>query len=140
MSHRITDADREQMFLAWQEKQTVNHVQVKCGFHNATVKKYRTLDKWDARLKNITVKVKRKVDKSLVIAKADIRTEHAQVGRNLRTMGMGKLSSMEPEDIDPRLAKDLVVAGVDMERTAIGDVPVDNVIVLVLPPGMEGIR
>ena len=93
MSRKITDDKREEMFVAWQEKQTVNSVELKCGVHNATVKKYRTLDKWDDRLKKISVKVKRKVDNGLVGLKA----EHAKTGQYMRGMGIKKLASMEPE-------------------------------------------
>ena len=133
MARKTTDTDREKMFLAWQEKQTVNYVQVKCGFHNATVKKYRTLDKWDERLKKITVKVTRKVNTGLSTLKA----EQLLAGTTMREMGVNKLNSIEPEDIDARLAKDLIKDGIGIERDAVGDTPPDTLIIMALPPGLE---
>ena len=135
MARKITDTDREGMFLAYQEKQTVNYVQVKCGFHNVTVKKYRTLDKWDERLKKISVKVTRKVDTGLSTLKA----EQLLAGTKMREMGVNKLNSIEPADLDPRLAKDLIKDGIGIEREAVGDTAPDMVVVLALPGGLENL-
>ena len=55
-SSKLTLQDREHMFQAWQERQSVTHVARVTGFGTTTVSKYRKLDQWDERLKEIQVK------------------------------------------------------------------------------------
>ena len=142
MANKLTDAKREEMFLAWQEKQNINYVQVKCGFHHATIKKYRILDNWDERLRSIKVKATRKVDTALV----NHRAAHAQIGKLCQVAGTRRIKKIldDPDkdailEIDPRLAKDLIKDGITIEKEAVGDVAPDTVVVLALPVGLENL-
>ena len=132
----LKPAQIEEMFLVYQEKQTLKAVVDTCKISYPTASKYRKSHKWDERLAKIQDAVVRRVSKK----DENHRVRHAKIGMMLQAKGVDKIQNMTRNEIDPRLAKDLIKDGVDMERTAIGDVPVDNVIVLVLPPGMEGIR
>ena len=50
---KLTLQDREIMFEAWQERQSVTYVTRVTGFGTTTVSKYRKLDRWDRRLEQI---------------------------------------------------------------------------------------
>lgn len=135
MARKITDAEIEEMFVAWQEKQTLRYVGQKCKVSLGTVRRYRDLEKWPERLDAIKVTAKRKANTGI----SDLRAKQLIAGTKMRTMGVKKLDSMEAEDLDPRLAKDLIKDGIGIEREAVGDVAPDTVVVLALPVGLENL-
>lgn len=56
MSNKLIQAKIDEMWGAWQEKQSVYTVAKKCGIAHQTVARYRELDKWDERLAKIQQK------------------------------------------------------------------------------------
>ena len=135
MSRKITDAEIEEMFVAWQEKQTLRYVAQKCKVSLPTVRRYRDLENWADRLNKIQVTAKKKVNDGI----SDLRADQLLAGTTMRELGIKRLHKTKPEDIDPRLAKDLIVSGVTIEKEAVGDIAPDTVIVLALPVGLEGL-
>ena len=52
----------EAMYLAFQEKQSVNYVAKKIHIAPATVRRYRKMNKWDERIRSIEAKAHKKAD------------------------------------------------------------------------------
>lgn len=71
---KITTKDREAMFTAFTEAETINHVVEKCGVHHLTAEKYRKLDKWDERLAEIRAKAEEKADETAAQRRARLIT------------------------------------------------------------------
>ena len=53
---KLTLQDRKRLFKAWQAHQSAPYVARTTGFARGTVHKYRKLDRWDERLKEIQAK------------------------------------------------------------------------------------
>jgi len=84
------------MFKVWSRSRAESFVSQLCKVHIRTVKRYRKLDNWDKRLKEIELKVQKKVD-------YDIQKEHE---RNLRLILAGKnyiIREMTSGDIKAKL-------------------------------------
>lgn len=84
------------MFKVWSRSRAESFVSQLCKVHIRTVKRYRKLDNWDKRLKEIELKVQKKVD-------YDIQKEHE---RNLRLILAGKtyiIHKMANDDIKAKL-------------------------------------
>jgi hypothetical protein len=58
------------MFQAFVEKPTIEYVSEKCGIHHATCRRYRVIDRWDARLAEVRATAQRTVDYDLAAAMA----------------------------------------------------------------------
>jgi len=84
------------MFKVWSRSRAESFVSQLCKVQIRTVKRYRKLDNWDKRLKEIELKVQKKVD-------YDIQKEHE---RNLRLILAGKnyiIREMTSGDIKAKL-------------------------------------
>ncbi len=66
MSKRLTQQQLDDMWAAWQEKQSVNHIVKKCKIHFQTAKKYRESERWDERFAVIHQKAIVKADAKIV--------------------------------------------------------------------------
>ena len=142
MARKITDAQLEEMFIAWQEKQTLRHVARKCTVSLPTVRRYKKLEKWDERLEVIKVRATRKANTEIT----NHRAKHAKIGQLLQSAGVKRIQNIMEDpatnaikQITPKVAGGLIKTGVDIEREAVGDVSPDTVIVLALPVGLEGL-
>ena len=142
MSRKITDDQREEMFVAWQKDQTIRSVARKCSVALGTVRRYRLLDKWEDRLKTIKVEANRKADTVI----ANHRTRHAKIGKLMQAAGVKRIQTIMEDpgkdaikQISPKVAGGLIKTGVDIEREAVGDVAPDTVVVLALPVGLESL-
>lgn len=62
MASKLTQLKREEMFAAFRENPAEERVAQKCKVHKLTVRKYRKLDNWDKRLKEIESKVQEFAD------------------------------------------------------------------------------
>jgi len=66
MSKHLSQKQIDEMFLAYQEKQTVHYVSEKCHLSRQTVRRYRDEGKWDERLAEINEKAIIKVNAKMV--------------------------------------------------------------------------
>ncbi len=98
-----------------------------------TACKYRKSEKWDERLDQIQQTVAERVDTKQI----DHKVRHAKIGQLMQAKGVTALQAATVQDIDPRLAKDLLKEGVTIEKEALGDHAPNVVIVLELPEGMR---
>ena len=118
MARKLTDAKIQEMWELYKTKQSINYVAEKSGISYITVRKYCHKLDWVERLKVIQVKANRKEDTKEV----NHRVRHAKIGKLLQAKGVDKIENMERDDIDGRLAKDLIREGVNIEKEALGDV------------------
>lgn len=96
MGRKVSQQKRTRMFKVWSRSRAESFVSQLCKVHIRTVKRYRKLDNWDKRLKEIELKVQKKVD-------YDIQKEHE---RNLRLILAGKnyiIREMTSGDIKAKL-------------------------------------
>jgi len=133
MTRRLTDKKIEEMFLAYQEKQSLAHVQRKCKVSLPTIKKYKDEGEWDERLKRVRQKTIEKVDARI----ASYRARHINLAKLMQVKGAKRLQEIPDAHIDGRLAKDLIRDGITIEREALGDYSPDFVIKVELPEGLE---
>ena len=61
-----TKKEREQMFKVYQERQSINHVAEETNSAWRTVNKYRKIDRWDDRLQEIGIEVRRIQDIDII--------------------------------------------------------------------------
>lgn len=122
MANKVSDAKREEMWAAWQERQAVQYVATKVQVSRTTVRRYREHDAWDARLAEIRRKAEAKGDETA----AERRARYAKMGRMLQVAGQkyfvdarGKLK--EVVFTRPADAIDAIEVGVRMENEAYGD-------------------
>jgi hypothetical protein len=65
MANKLTQAKIDEMWQAWQEKQSVRHVVKKCHVAKLTAERYRKKENWDARLGAIERRAEHKADLTL---------------------------------------------------------------------------
>lgn len=135
MANKLTDSKIQEMWEAWQEKQNLHYVKKKCKVAYQTVMRYRVKEKWDERFDKLQTRVHRKLDTETVNAKA----RHAKLGQFMQAKGTATLQAVPANEVDPRLAKDLIKDGVTIEREATGDVQEGVTIILQLPKGLDGL-
>lgn len=58
------------MFAAYVERQSVEYVAAKCGVHHATAARYKRLDAWDDRLRDVRAAARREANYDLAAAMA----------------------------------------------------------------------
>lgn len=71
MAEPLSHAKLEQMFAAFSERPTVEHVSRTCGVHHATVRKYRKTERWDERLAEVRKHAQDEADYDLAQAMAE---------------------------------------------------------------------
>jgi len=62
MANKLPQKKIDEMWTAWQEKQTLYNVRAKCKVSYPTISRYRKLERWDERLAKIREKTIQKVD------------------------------------------------------------------------------
>lgn len=67
---KITESQRDSMFAAWQEKQSVRYVARKCAISPLTSARYRKIDNWDQRMATIKAKAVAKADDNVAKRRA----------------------------------------------------------------------
>lgn len=89
MANRLPEAKRAELWLAYQEQQSIHQVARKCAVHHKTVERYRVLENWDERLSEIREKARRRADYSLAEAMAEslalVRDYKSRLGLALST-------------------------------------------------------
>lgn len=71
MANRLSDAKRSELWAAYNERQSIEHVSRKCGVHHKTVERYLRLDHWNERLEEIRAKAREQADQSLAQSMAE---------------------------------------------------------------------
>jgi protein subunit release factor A len=71
VANKISRAKVDEMWAAYQDRQSVDHVAKKCGVHWKTVERYRRLEKWDQRLAEIRRQAQEDADVDLAKAAAE---------------------------------------------------------------------
>lgn len=70
MANKLDRAKIEELWLAYQGRQSVNEVAKKCGVHHKTAERYRRLERWDERLEQVRAQAQDKADYTLADAMA----------------------------------------------------------------------
>jgi len=77
---QIPQGKRIQIFQAYCDRQSIQHVARVCSVSPTTALRYKRLDGWDERLKGITRKAEEKIDDSI----AEMRVRQAKQARALQ--------------------------------------------------------
>lgn len=122
MSNRLNENEIQKMFEAWQEKQTVQSVAIKCKVSPTTVRRYRRLFSWDERLNQIRRRAQQIVDEDAARRKA----RHIKMMQVIEKESLDVLQvPKERKDKDVMKAGDAarnLIAAVQEERKICGDV------------------
>ena len=130
---RLSDKKIAAMYKAFCDKQTNSSVARRCNVNQATVRRYRELEKWDDRVDKIQSTVAKRVD----VKQIDHKVRHAEIGQIMQAKGLEGLKVATGKDISPKVATSLLKEGVTIEKEALGDHAPNVVIVLELPEGMR---
>jgi hypothetical protein len=66
----VSQEKRIELFEAYCERQTIQHVARACSVSPTTALRYKRVDRWDERLRGVTVKAEDKIDKSIAEMRA----------------------------------------------------------------------
>jgi hypothetical protein len=131
---KCTEELIEQMWLAYQEKQSDNYVAKKCRVANGTVRKYRERLGWADRLRRIRDKAAREADDQA----AKRRARHIKLAQLAQKTGADYLMDAKKPISDGHTAIRAVLEGVRLEREIVGDEDKRRIrIDLTLPAGLE---
>ncbi len=108
MASKLTTKKREAMFRAWVEHPTISFVVKKCRVNWITVKKYRNLDGWDDRIKDVKAAAANKADDQMV----DVLAENIKLVRFMKAQLVNELKGKiaAAEDGKTATTKDLYAA------------------------------
>jgi IS30 family transposase len=115
MANKLTDEKRDELFAAYQEKQSVSSVARKCRVSPTTVARYKIKDDWVARLARIVEKAQRKADDDA----ARRRARHIKLAQLLQVKGADYLAKKGCKS--DAVAVGAVRDGVKMEREIVGE-------------------
>jgi len=125
---QITDKQREQMFKAYLEKQSMHYVYKKTGISKSTIKRYKNIDQWDKRINMILEKQWEQEAASI----AKIRLENLSLVRELKDQLIQKAKANEIDfnkidvAIDKLIRLELLLLG---EADSKQDVNLGNIVV-----------
>ena len=71
MANRVSRAKVEEMFAVFADRQSIEEVARKCGVHHRTVERYRRIERWDERVREIRVHAQRDADYGIAQAMAE---------------------------------------------------------------------
>jgi hypothetical protein len=112
---KLTEAQRDEMFVAWQEKQAIHYVAQKVHVSRTAVRKYRAEDDWDRRLARLKAKAQAKADDDA----ARRRARHIKLAQLLQVKGADYLAKKGCKS--DAVAVGAVRDGVKMEREIVGE-------------------
>ena len=70
MANKLAQEKIDAMWAAFLEKQSIHHVSQKCRVSRKTVARYRTVENWDERLKEIQERSRKKSDETIADRRA----------------------------------------------------------------------
>lgn len=109
--------ERQDMFVAFCEKQSNDYVAKKCKIHWQTVRKYRERDKWDERYAKIAETVKEQIDKEVSATKK----RQLERVRLVQNKGMKFFIENDLTSGESSVAAKLVIDGIKLEREILGE-------------------
>ena len=87
MPGQLPQTKRVEMFEAYCDRRSVQHVARVCSVSPTTALRYKRLDGWDQRLKGITRKAEEKIDDSI----AEMRVRQAKQARAVQAKALQKI-------------------------------------------------
>jgi tRNA A37 N6-isopentenylltransferase MiaA len=112
---KVSEKTRDAMFVAWQEKQSLDYVRKKCGVAWVTAARYREKDEWDKRLAKIKAKTQAKVDDNA----AKRRARHIELAQLMQKKGAAFLRRRGCGSA--KTAVSAIAQGVRVEREIVGE-------------------
>jgi hypothetical protein len=123
MAKKLTQKQLDGMFKAYCEKQSEHYVSQKCAISRNTVRKYKRLEGWDARLVGIQQKAQEKQDDNLAKILADnLKYVKYAKGKIIELMQVGGAISKNPvSDLDKMIRLELLLRGEADSRSEVID-------------------
>lgn len=122
MANRLSTAQIELAWTAFQERQSADYVSKKCGIHWRTVERYRHLERWDERLAEISAKAQAVADYDLAAAKAQslrlLRSYKSKVEQALLKKAVAP-DDVNAAELDRIVRTELLLLGGPDSRTEI---------------------
>ena len=115
MAQPVSQEKRIELFEAYCERHTIQHVARTCSVSPTTALRYKRLDRWDERLRGVTMKAEDKIDESI----AEMRARQAKQARALQAKALQKV--IEEGFRNPREAADAYFKAVQKERVVRGE-------------------
>jgi hypothetical protein len=111
----VSQEKRIELFEAYCERQTIQHVARTCSVSPTTALRYKRLDRWDERLRGVTKRAEDKIDESI----AEMRARQAKQARALQAKALQK--AIEEGFRNTRDAADAYFKAVQEERVVRGE-------------------
>jgi len=91
MSYGLPSQKIEEMWKAYQEKQSIHYIARKCMVSPITAKKYKIKNKWDERLAKINKQVVKRVDDNIADFKVNaLKINKVIINKFLKQLGVRK--------------------------------------------------
>jgi hypothetical protein len=111
----VSQEKRIELFAAYCERQTIQHVARTCSVSPTTALRYKRLDRWDERLRGVSRKAEDKIDESI----AEMRARQAKQARAVQAKALQKV--IEDGFRNTRDAADAYFKAVQEERVVRGE-------------------
>ena len=115
MAQPVSQEKRIELFEAYCERQTIQHVARTCSVSPTTALRYKRADRWDEQLRNVTRKAEDKIDESI----AEMRARQAKQARAVQAKALQKV--IEEGFRNTRDAADAYFKAVQEERVVRGE-------------------
>ena len=91
MSYGLPSQKIDEMWRAYQEKQSIHYIARKCMVSPITAKKYKIKEKWDERIAKINQQVVKRVDEGIVGFKVKaLKINQVVINKFLKQLGVRK--------------------------------------------------
>jgi hypothetical protein len=120
MPAQLPQKKRTELFRAYCDRQSVQHVARVCSVSPTTALRYKRLDNWDQRLRGVTKKAEEKIDDSL----AEMQARQAKQARAVQAKALQKI--VQDGFKNARAAADAYFKAAQEERVIRGE-PSDRV-------------
>lgn len=115
MAQPLSQQQRIELYEAYCERQSIQHVARTCSVSPTTALRYKRLDRWDERLRGVTKKAEDKIDESI----AEMRARQAKQARAVQAKALQKV--VEDGFRSTRDAADAYFKAVQEERVVRGE-------------------
>jgi hypothetical protein len=96
VANHVSRARIDEMWTVYRDRQSVREVSEKCAVHHKTVDRYRKLERWDERLREVRENAQREADYDLSKALADsLRIVRTYKGKLVDGLANRRLSGAE---------------------------------------------
>ena len=130
MSYGLPTQKINEMWKAYQEKQSIHYIARKCMVSPITAKKYKIKEKWDERLAKINRQVVKRVDENIADFKVNaLKINQAVISKFLKQLGVeekdGKITvstdgkDVSVKDYDTIIRQSLLLLGEEDGRIGV---------------------